>query len=129
MKPLFSSAIPRSVPLGVVVLFIAVAPDAPASPLAEGGAFALSRQVIATGGGQSSGGAFDLHGTVGQSLTGASGNGPAAVLSGFWQPIDQIPPTENLFMDGFESTNPKHHRADFLPANPTLAKSSQGDRP
>ena len=129
MKFHLPSAIPRSVPLGVVVLFLAVAPDAPASPLAEGGAYALSRQVIATGGGHSSGGVFDLHGTVGQSLTGASGNGPAAVLSGFWQPIDQIPATENLFMDGFESANPKRLQADSLSANPTLAKSSQGDRP
>lgn len=45
---------------------------------------ALIRSVIATGGGQSSGGAFTLHGTIGQSSAGNSAGGSFSLIAGFW---------------------------------------------
>jgi hypothetical protein len=51
----------------------------------SGGSFMLTQSVIANGGGISSGGIYNISGTVGQSLAGTSSSGSAFnVASGFW---------------------------------------------
>jgi hypothetical protein len=52
----------------------------------SGGTFNIEKSVIAGGGGQSSGGTFDLTATIGQPLAGTtSSGGTFTVNSGFWQ--------------------------------------------
>ncbi|MCU0493675.1 MAG: hypothetical protein MUD01_18965 [Chloroflexaceae bacterium] len=50
------------------------------------GSFApsLSRTVVGTGGGASSGGSFSLNATVGQSAAGPASGGSYTLSSGFW---------------------------------------------
>lgn len=55
--------------------------------IATGGSFKLEQSVIATGGGQLSGGTFNLIGTTGQSAAGTISTGLTFGLhGGFWQP-------------------------------------------
>jgi hypothetical protein len=51
--------------------------------LAQGG-YGMTRSVIAGGGGFSSGGIYDVQGTIGQPVAGASSQGDYGVSSGFW---------------------------------------------
>ncbi len=53
-------------------------------PLQSGGTFNLPQSVIASGGGQSTGGNNAVTGTVGQSAVGASSGGNYSVQGGFW---------------------------------------------
>jgi hypothetical protein len=83
-------------------LTIAAALLATATAHAGGGSFGITRYVIAGGGGTSSGGAFTLHGTVGQaeaSTTPASGAG-WVLAGGFWFPIGAVPCPADLDGDG-----------------------------
>ena len=51
----------------------------------SGGTFVIQKSVIAGGGDRSSGGAFTLDGTIGQSIAGANSTGGTFALgSGFW---------------------------------------------
>jgi hypothetical protein len=51
----------------------------------SGGTFNIEKSVIAGGGGDSSGGTFQMSGTIGQSLAGTtSGGGTFTLASGFW---------------------------------------------
>ena len=52
----------------------------------SGGTFSITQSVVASGGGQASGGAFNVTGTAGQALAGTLSNGePFNVRGGFWQ--------------------------------------------
>ena len=57
--------------------------------LAQGG-YAMTRSVIAGGGGFSVGGPYDLEGTIGQPLTGVSAQGDYEVSSGFWGSVQSF---------------------------------------
>jgi hypothetical protein len=70
----------------------------------SGGSYAIPRTVVASGGGASSGGGFELRGTAGQpepNATAATG-GSFEVRGGFWRPGPIAPPADELFEDGFE---------------------------
>ena len=71
----------RCLPLVVIVLVL-LAVIAPVA-LAQGG-YAMTRSVIAGGGGASAGGPYALQGTIGQPVTGVSAQGDYDVSSGFW---------------------------------------------
>src|SRR5437773_2772615 len=65
---------------------------APATPAAA--QFDIVRNVIAGGGGQSTGGSFELKGTAGQAAAGTQMNGGQFSLTGgFWQPEFDATPT------------------------------------
>ena len=67
--------------------------------------FDLSRNVIAGGGGTSSGGNLGLSGTNGQASAGTtSGGGQFTVTGGFWQPETGVPPTPRRFQ------HPRRHQ-------------------
>lgn len=73
---------------------------------AEGASLALQRQVIADGGGSSSGGAFRIDGTIGQAdadpLHPATGGG-FAISGGFWPGLVPIAPgADAIFANGYE---------------------------
>ena len=52
----------------------------------SGGAFEITQSVISNGGGNSTGGSFDLNGTAAQALAGTNSTGGAfGVRGGFWQ--------------------------------------------
>jgi hypothetical protein len=83
---------------------------AQADASAKGGGFAISRHVIAGGGGTSSGGAFAIAGTIGQTdadpLHPASG-GVFAITGGFWPGIAPAAPVgDAVFANGFEAATP-----------------------
>jgi Carboxypeptidase regulatory-like domain len=67
-----------------------------------GGTFAITQSVVAGGGGQNStGGAFSVDGTTGQSAAGnAVGNTPFAVTSGFWNFTAMAPTAANVGIGG-----------------------------
>jgi hypothetical protein len=82
------------------------ASGAPASVSAQGAAFAVSRWVIAGGGGSSSGGVFSIEGTIAQPdadpLHPATG-GAYAISGGFWPGfIDATTGGGMIFASGFE---------------------------
>jgi hypothetical protein len=94
----------------LAVLAIALVPmPAPAEATddaAKGAGFAVSRHVIAGGGGTSTGGAFTLRGTLGQAdadpLQPSSG-GSLTLAGGFWPGIAAgTPVADPVFVDGFE---------------------------
>ncbi len=65
----------------ILSLLLAHSPAIPQS----GGSFQIEKKVIAGGGGNVSGGIFDLDGTVGQSVAGTTSNGGIFTLAGgFW---------------------------------------------
>jgi len=71
----------RHLPLILIALALLAALTTVA--LAQGG-YAMTRSVIAGGGGFSVGGQYDLQGAIGQPVTGASAQGDYGVGSGFW---------------------------------------------
>jgi hypothetical protein len=96
--PLFSAgaetaARPERVqPRTVVVPRFANKVFAPATPAAA--PYDLVRNVLAGGGGQSTGGSFELKGTAGQAAAGTQMNGGQFSLTGgFWQPEVDATPT------------------------------------
>ena len=68
----------------------------------SGGPYAIPTQVIAAGGGRSTGGAFELEGTIAQQAVGppASG-GTAELISGFRRQRTIV--VDGVFADGFEN--------------------------
>jgi hypothetical protein len=73
----------RSVMLTIATAILAVAPTIISAQ--SGGAFQITRSVIASGGGQSSGGAFSQTGTIGETVAGGLSNaGSYSIVSGFW---------------------------------------------
>src|SRR5215212_5850322 len=51
----------------------------------SGGTFAITKSVIAGGGGRATGGSFIVDGTIGQSIAGTQSNGANfSIISGFW---------------------------------------------
>lgn len=79
---------------------------AAASISAQGAGFAVSRQVIAGGGGSSSGGVFRIQGTIAQPdadpLHPATG-GAYAISGGFWPGLTAATTGSGMiFADGFE---------------------------
>jgi hypothetical protein len=65
----------------------------------SGGTFEITKSVIAGGGGQSTGGAFTLDGTIGQSIAGTSSTGGSFELTGgFWG--GQAAPVSNVTISG-----------------------------
>jgi len=69
--------------LPLILLVLAILALLTSVVLAEGD-YSISRAVIVGGGGFSSGGAYDVQGTVGQPLTTVSGDGEYDLGSGFW---------------------------------------------
>lgn len=69
-------------------------------PIATGGGFSLDRSVLAAGGGLSTGGDFEIQGTLGQSEAGeAAAGGPFSITGGFWV---EARIADLLFSDDFE---------------------------
>lgn len=50
----------------------------------SGGNFAIEGSVIASGGGRTNGGVFEINSTIGQPLTGESSGVPFTLIAGFW---------------------------------------------
>jgi len=76
----------------------------------KGNAFAVSRHLIAGGGGTSSGSAFTIRGSIGQAdadtLQPDTG-GVFAISGGFWPGIaPAAPPADAIFANGFEPVSP-----------------------
>ncbi len=101
-----------SAPAGALALLIAslaTAVTAGANDADSKGAptLAIPRHVIASGGGDSSGGVFAIRGTIGQAdsdpLQPSTGGG-YAIIGGFWAgaPLS-VPPADTVFANGFES--------------------------
>jgi hypothetical protein len=79
----------------------------PSATVIQGGTLAIPRHVIATGGGRSAGGAWEIRGTVGQAdaeplQPSTDGSGFYAITGGFW-PALPAPQTDWLFADEFEA--------------------------
>ena len=86
-------------------MLIAVLLGSGAFAQSSGGDFEITRHTIDNGGGRSTGGDFELNGTIGQpdaSVQTASG-GNFQLTGGFWANGVVTPPGELLFSDGFES--------------------------
>lgn len=85
-----------------LILVVAVNPGVPAQT-SSGGAYSITRHTVDAGGGRSSGGAFVLAGTSGQTESGqVSSGGAYALRSGFWSGGEITPPTGVVFRDSFE---------------------------
>ena len=73
----------------------------------EGSTFEVTRSVIASGGDRSTGGAFDVTGTIGQfdadPLHPATG-GDFQLVGGFWSA--QVDRADEIFRNGFETDAP-----------------------
>jgi hypothetical protein len=71
----------------------------------SGGIYTLTRSTIDAGGGRSTGGVYDLHGTIGQHDASAPLAGGNLVLQpGFWaSTTPAVPPPPLIFRNGFES--------------------------
>lgn len=86
---------------GVSVLLLAVGILATAHVLAQssGGAFEVTQSTIDAGGGTSTGGEFELTGTIGQPEADpkAASGGELVVAGGFWANAD-----DGIFSDSFE---------------------------
>lgn len=83
----------------VLGLLAALALSTAARPEAD----RISSQVIGAGGGQASGGAYRLNGTLGQPFTGVAEGGGYRLSSGFWRPPDDKvapPPAERVYLPG-----------------------------
>lgn len=63
--------------------------------------YTLDQAVIGSGGGASSGGAFSLNGTIGQSIAGQKTNAsPFSVYAGFWTPGILAPTASSVTVSG-----------------------------
>lgn len=69
----------------------------------SGGDFEVPRSVVAAGGGSSSGGVFELSGSLGQAVVQAGSSGGTFVISaGFWTGAETGTFKDAIFADGFE---------------------------
>ena len=76
-----------------LTLILLILPRALTAQIASGGAFSLEKSVVATGGGDSAGGAFSATGTTGQNAVGTvTAGSPFFQIGGFWT-YNQIQPT------------------------------------
>lgn len=82
------------------VFLVLLSCAAGAAPAGEG--YSIERQVIAGGGGTSSGAGYVLRGTLAQAVAGPSGQGGHEAWSGFWRPQSAAPAGTAIFRDGFE---------------------------
>jgi hypothetical protein len=93
--------------LGPCAEMVAQADESATGSVVAGGTLAIPRHVIATGGGRSAGGAWEIRGTVGQAdaeplQPSTDGSGFYAITGGFW-PALPAPQTDWLFADEFEA--------------------------
>ena len=106
-----TSSLARYVWIGLSLAFAALAVpslQAAVTLAAKGtGNYASPRHVIASGGGSSSGGAFAVRGSIGQSDADPlqpSRGGVFAITGGFWPGIaPSAPQGELIFRDGFDT--------------------------
>ena len=71
----------------------------------SGGDFALTRDVIAAGGGQAAGGDFAIVGTTAQAVPGIAQGGDSTLRGGFHLPAADTPPQgSDIFSNGFEAS-------------------------
>lgn len=83
------------------ILSIAVFSSAAHAQLAAGGAFTLEQTVIATGGGNSAGGAFTVNGTGGQAIAGTrSVDATKGLHGGFWNAAPLAPTAAGVSIGG-----------------------------
>ena len=75
------------------------------APVAAGGAFSITRDVIAAGGGQSSARPFGLTAVHGEPTTGEQRGGPFSLRGGFLHVGEVANNTDILLMDGFEASD------------------------
>ncbi len=69
--------------------------------IASGGIYALERSVIASGGGESTGGNFKIEGTGGQSAAGVTmTNSTFSLTGGFWIPVQLAPTAAGVSVGG-----------------------------
>ena len=103
----------RAVCLAFLVLFVTSFATA---QVATGGAFTLEKSVIAGGGGDASGGAFEVTSTKGQAATGGPKTGsPFSIYLGFWTPDETPIPTGPCpFGQGYWKNNPATWPVDTL---------------
>ncbi len=89
----------RSLIISIILIY-----SASMATAQSGGTFEIKRSTIDNGGGQSTGGSFELTGTIGQADASQAMTGGAFSLSGgFWSPSDSQPQADPIFSDGFES--------------------------
>ena len=85
----------------ITVLFLLLCAFSLKNPAQTGGAFDLSHNVIASGGGSSSDGAFRLDGTIGQGIAGTTSTGGSfALTGGFWVPNPLGPTAARVSLSG-----------------------------
>ena len=77
------------------------APPTHAPP--SGGTYVLTKQVIAAGGNRSSGGSYQLVGTLGQNTAGRANAGGYQLQIGFHGAASNAPLPDALFRSGFEN--------------------------
>lgn len=77
-----------------LTLILLTLPQILTAQVSSGGGFSIEKSVVATGGGESSSGAFNVTGTAGQNAAGTITNSHAVFrqAGGFWTP-DQLAPT------------------------------------
>jgi hypothetical protein len=69
----------------------------------SGGAFTITKQVIAGGGGEVQGAPYTAVVTIGQALAGTQSGGTFQLIGGFHAPAVALPPTDDaVFKDSFE---------------------------
>jgi len=86
--------------LSMAMFFVASSVGAQSS----GGGFEISKHSIDNGGGRSTGGSFELNGTIAQpdATSRSAVGGPFLLTGGFWANGVAIPTGDLLFSDGFE---------------------------
>lgn len=77
----------------ILSLVLLTLPQILTAQVSSGGGFSIEKSVVATGGGESSGGAFNVTGTVGQNAAGTlASTNVFSQIGGFWTP-EQLAPT------------------------------------
>lgn len=84
---------------GIAALLLA---SALMAQVPSGGPYSLPKQVIAGGGGRSSGGSYVLTDTAGQPATGSASGGNYNLQQGFHTAMSSGPLPDELFRNGFE---------------------------
>lgn len=88
----------------IAILTFLILPTAISAQIAAGGSFSLEKSVVATGGGTSSNGSFNLSGTTGQNAAGTvNTNVMFDQVGGFWT-FDGFAPTAAMVTVGGKVT-------------------------
>lgn len=91
--------------LFLIFILAAIAAGSANAQIASGGAFVLEKSAVANGGGKSSGGAYEVNGTAGQSAAGNRAQNPAfSQPSGFWVPDAFVPTAAGVTIRGRVAT-------------------------